>query len=169
MLRVSRLTDYATVVLSRMSLAPGRILSASELAEAVGLGVPTVSKVLKLLARDGIVQGARGLRGGYMLARPASEISVAQIVDALEDRPFGLTDCSAEHGRCDIESDCGIRANWVSISAIVRRALEDVSLADMARPAAERPVRFLPQAPTEKTRARTPRDATQLTKESSLR
>lgn len=137
MLRVTRITDYGTLVLSQMARHPERVHSASDLAHALGLGLPTVSKVLKGLARHELVASVRGLHGGYSLARPPEQISVAQIVDALEERPFGLTECSATTGLCDIEDACRIRSNWRSISGIVRRALEDVSLADMVGPPQE--------------------------------
>lgn len=131
MLRVSRLTDYGTLVMSQMARYPERVYSASDLAATLGLGMPTVSKILKNLARHGLVSSVRGLRGGYLLERAPQDITIAHIVDALEGRPFGLTDCSATTGLCDIEEACRIRSNWRSISGIVRRALEDVSLADM--------------------------------------
>jgi FeS assembly SUF system regulator len=134
MLRVSRLTDYGTLVMSHMARLPERVHSANDLAAALGLGTPTVSKILKSLARHRLVTGVRGTRGGYSLERAPELITLADIVDALEDRPFGLTECSATAGVCDIEEACRIRANWRSISGIVRRALEDVSLADMVGP-----------------------------------
>ena len=135
MLRVSRLTDYGTLVMSQMARRPSAVHSASDLAAALGLGTPTVSKILKSLARHELVAGVRGLRGGYSLTRAPEHITLAEVVDALEERPFGLTECSATAGLCDIEEACRIRANWRSISGIVRRALEDVTLADMVGPA----------------------------------
>ena len=137
MLRVSRLTDYGTLIMSQMARFPTRVHSARDLASALGLGVPTVSKVLKGLMRRELVASVRGARGGYSLTREPERISIADIVDALEEHPFGLTECSATAGLCDIEDGCRVRANWRSISDIVRRALEGVSLADMAGPPQE--------------------------------
>ncbi|ATE58663.1 SUF system Fe-S cluster assembly regulator [Thauera sinica] len=134
MLRISKLTDYGTLVLTHMANFPDRLFSANDLAATLGLGAPTVSKVLKSLGRHDLVRSVRGLRGGYALSRPAEQISVADIVDALEEQPFGLTECSAGAGLCDFENGCQIRANWQRINGVVRRALEDVSLADMAGP-----------------------------------
>lgn len=134
MLRISKLTDYGTLVLTHMANFPERLFSATDLAATLGLGAPTVSKVLKSLGRHDLVRSVRGLHGGYALSRPAMQISVAQIVDALEEQPFGLTECSASSGLCDFESGCHIRANWLRINGVVRRALEDVSLADMVAP-----------------------------------
>lgn len=131
MLRISKITDYGTLVLTRIAAQPDRHLSANELADSLGLGLPTVSKVLKALARHGLVTSVRGAHGGYNLARPAGAITMAQIIDALEEQPFGLTECSASTGVCERETGCGIRVNWLHINNVVRRALEAVSLADM--------------------------------------
>jgi FeS assembly SUF system regulator len=135
MLRVSRLTDYGTLVMSQMAGAPGQVFSANDLAGRLGLGVATVSKILKSLARHELVASVRGQRGGYSLSRPPARITLADIVDALEEQPFGLTECSAHAGLCGIEGGCRVQANWQRVSAVVRRALESVSLADMLEPA----------------------------------
>lgn len=137
MLRISKLTDYGTLILVQMAALPLRVHRAGELADTLGLGPPTVSKVLKLLARHMLVSSLRGAHGGYVLARRPDEISVADIVDALEEQAFGLTECSAASGMCGREAQCGIRERWQHINAVVRRALEDVSLADMAGPSAQ--------------------------------
>jgi len=142
MLRVSKLIDYGTLMLAHMAQQPDRLFSASELAATLGLGQPVASKILKLLGQHDLVKSSRGVRGGYALARPAEQINVAQIIDALEEQPFGLTECTAQPGTCSIESDCNMRMNWQRINGIVRRTLEDVSVADMMRPAPERSIEF---------------------------
>lgn len=134
MLRISKIVDYGTLVLTHMAACPDRLFSVADLAATLGLGQPTVSKVLKALARSELVKSSRGSHGGYALNRPAEQISVADLVDALEDQPFGLTECSATPGVCSFEAGCQIRMNWQRINAIVRRTLEDISLADMLRP-----------------------------------
>ncbi|MCD6674094.1 MAG: SUF system Fe-S cluster assembly regulator [Burkholderiaceae bacterium] len=131
MLRINRLTDYGTLALTYLASHPDRLHSASDVAAELGLGVPTVSKVLKALGRHDLVRSIRGLRGGYSLSRSPESISVADIVDALEDQPFGLTECSASAGLCGFERSCRIRSNWQRINRIVRRTLESVTLADM--------------------------------------
>lgn len=130
MLRVTRLTDYATVVLTVLAARPDDVLSASELAERSGLEVPTVSKLLKPLAQAGLVEGFRGARGGYRLARPASAISLVEIVEAMEG-PLAMTECSLDHGECGISDQCGVRGNWRRINDVVHAALREVSLAQM--------------------------------------
>ncbi|QDF98107.1 SUF system Fe-S cluster assembly regulator [Azoarcus sp. DD4] len=134
MLRISKLTDYGTLVMAQMASAPDHVFSAAGLADTLGLAPPTVSKVLKSLARHALVKSVRGARGGYALARPPADIALASIIDALEEQPFGLTECSAVAGLCGIEADCRVRANWLRINAVVRHALEDVRLTSMAPP-----------------------------------
>ena len=131
MLRISRLTDYATVVLAALAGAPGRVQTAAALAEQTRIANPTVSKLLKQLQRAGLVTSTRGLHGGYQLSRPAAQISAAAILDALEG-PVALTDCAAGHGNCEIEQSCRVSRVWQRLNLAMRRALYDVSLAQLA-------------------------------------
>jgi FeS assembly SUF system regulator len=133
MLRVTKLTDYATVVLTVLAARPGEVLSAPELAEQAGLELPTVAKILKPLAQAGLVAAFRGANGGYRLARPADAISLFDVVEALEG-PLGMTECSIHAGMCGIELSCGVRANWRRINDVVADALRAVSLAQMLGP-----------------------------------
>ena len=141
MLRVSKIIDYGTLVLTHMASDPGRVFSAADLAATLGLGQPIVSKVLKSLAQREIVKSTRGARGGYALSRAAEDISIADIIDALDEQPFGLTECTSTPGSCSVEADCSIRSNWQRINAIVRNTLEQVSIADMVNPIA--PIEFI--------------------------
>src|SRR3546814_4957223 len=106
MLRVSKIIDYGTLVLTHMARCPQRLFSAADLAATLGLGQPVVSKVLKELSHHDLVKSSRGAKGGYVLSRAPEQISIAQIIDALEEQPFGLTECSATPGACSIEADC---------------------------------------------------------------
>jgi FeS assembly SUF system regulator len=138
MLRVTKLTDYASLVLTILASAPARVHNAAELAERAHLEVPTVSKLLKSLAQAGLVESFRGSTGGYRLARPASAISLIQIVEAIEG-PLGMTECSLHDGDCGIQEHCGVRANWRRINDVVADALRNVTLAQMLAPAARMP------------------------------
>ena len=133
MLRVSKLADYGTIVMASMARDPDRIHSAAEVAMRVGLQAPTVSKVLKTLARKGLIVSLRGAKGGYRLLRSPATISVAQIIGAM-DGPFGMTECSAMPGLCMQESACTVRGNWQSINQIVLDALSKVTLEQMMKP-----------------------------------
>jgi FeS assembly SUF system regulator len=138
MLRVTRLTDYASLVLTVLASAPDRVHSAAELAERAHLETPTVSKLLKSLAQAGLVDSFRGSAGGYRLARPAETISLIAIVEAIEG-PLGMTECSLHDGDCGIQEHCGVRANWRRINDVVADALREVTLAQMLAPAARMP------------------------------
>jgi FeS assembly SUF system regulator len=131
MLRISRLTDYATLLLATLAGEPQRVQTAASLAGQTRIAAPTVSKLLKQLHRAGLVTSTRGLHGGYQLARPAAQISAAAILDALEG-PVALTDCSVGHGQCEIEATCRVGRVWQRLNLAIRRALYDVSLAQLA-------------------------------------
>jgi FeS assembly SUF system regulator len=132
MIRLNKLTDYAVVVLAQLSQDEKRTVTAPQLAQSSGVPVPTVAKLLKALARAGIIASRRGAAGGYAMARDAHAISVADIIRALEG-PIALTACvDGESGGCDVETLCPMRGNWDKVNQAIRRALEDVSLADMA-------------------------------------
>jgi FeS assembly SUF system regulator len=131
MLRISRLTDYATVILAALAEQPDRVQTATALAEQTRIAAPTVSKLLKQLQRAGFITSTRGLHGGYQLARPASQISAAAILDALEG-PVALTDCAAGQGNCEIEETCRVGRVWQRLNLAIRRSLYEVSLAQLA-------------------------------------
>lgn len=135
MLRLNRITDYAIVVLAQMAREPDRLVTAPVLAQDSGVPLPTVAKVLKDLAREGVLASERGAHGGYRLARAPGDISVLQIVRALEG-PVSLTACvDGTEGNCDVELLCPMRGNWDRVNHAIRAALESVSLAEMAVPA----------------------------------
>jgi FeS assembly SUF system regulator len=155
MVRISRLTDYATVILAALAGDPTRVQNATTLAEQTRIAAPTVSKLLKQLQRAGLVTSTRGQHGGYQLSRPARDISAAAILDALEG-PVALTDCAAGQGQCEIEEMCRVGRVWQRLNAAIRRSLSEVSLAQLAGldaaqihpPALEREIKFpLARAP----------------------
>ncbi len=132
MLKISKLTDYGTVILAELAATGDRVASASELAAKTGIGAPTVSKILKALSRAELVCSTRGASGGYRLARAPGDISAADIIDALEG-PVSITDCSSDHRNCDFESTCNVGSAWQRINIAIRRALDDVSLEDLLK------------------------------------
>lgn len=133
MLRISKMTDYAIMVMVELNASRGEVLNAHVLAERSHLELPTVSKVLKLLVKTGLVDSYRGAAGGYSLERDANDISVAEVVAAIEG-PIAMTECSVEEGLCSQEANCGLRGNWQRISFAIAEAMENVSLAEMAQP-----------------------------------
>ena len=132
MFRLSRMTDYAVVVLSQMARSDNVVFAAPDLADATGLPLPSVSKVLRLLALGQLIASRRGAAGGYVLARPPEQINVAQIIAALEG-PVSLTACvDGAEGSCKVETLCPLRGHWDVLNRAVRGALEQVSLAELA-------------------------------------
>jgi len=127
MLRISKLTDYATVLLAHLAEEGAGQRTAVELADSTGIGLPTVSKVLKELQRAGLVVSTRGARGGYALARAAEEISAADILGAVEG-PLGLTECATHPGQCGLEPSCRVGRSWQRVNVAIERALTDVKL-----------------------------------------
>ncbi len=137
MLRISKLTDYAILIMVELT-RDGEMLSAHALAERIHVEGPTASKVLKLLAGSGLLESYRGATGGYRVGRSAAEISVAEVIAAIEG-PIAMTECSVEEGLCSQEDNCDLRGNWQRISLAVAQALRDVSLAEMSAPVSRKP------------------------------
>lgn len=133
MLKLGKLADYGTMIVTVLAGEPERLYSTQELAARTHVSQPTVSKLLKLLTRDGLVESLRGAKGGYKLARSPDHITVADVIAAI-DGPIGLTECSVHKGDCAVESTCGVRSNWRLINTAVHQALKSVSLAEMAKP-----------------------------------
>jgi FeS assembly SUF system regulator len=135
MIRITRLTDYGIVLMSQLAVAPERLFNAPELAAESRLPLPMVSKILKQLARAGLLDSHRGVHGGYTLGRPAEDISVVEIITAL-DGPIAMTECIEDApGVCEVEVSCPVRSNWNRINRAIREALEGVTLAEMSQPA----------------------------------
>ncbi len=156
MLRLSKLTDYAVVVLVRLSdnerasgCCGGLVQTSPGIAAATGVPEPTVAKVLKALAGASLVVSQRGARGGYRLARPLADISVADVISAV-DGPIALTACvDGGAGGCDVQSMCAVRGRWDLVNEAIRTALVGITLADMrvaSIPPAFRQTEFLPRA-----------------------
>lgn len=144
MIRLTKQTDYGIVLLCAMAAEEERRWSASELSQRTHLPLPMVSKILKTLARQGLLESQRGVKGGYELAQPASQISVAQMIAAVEG-PIAITECNEESSdECSYEALCLTRRHWQTINRAVKEALERITLADMASPELRMP--SLPRA-----------------------
>ena len=131
MLRIGKLTDYATVLLATLAQEPERHRAAAELAEKTRLGRATVSKVLKELQRSGMVISSLGAQGGYRLARRPELITAAQILDVFEG-PIAITECSTATSHCGIEKLCRVGGAWQRVNLAIRRSLEDLTLSQLA-------------------------------------
>jgi FeS assembly SUF system regulator len=132
MLRIGKLTDYATVILAILATDQARVFTAGALSERTHIAAPTVAKLLKQMHRAGLVISTRGTHGGYRLARDPDSISAASILDALEG-PIALTECSAGSGhQCGIEHTCSVGRTWQRLSLAIRRSLSEITLAQLA-------------------------------------
>ncbi len=134
MLRVTKLADYGIIVLTYFAIHRGRTHNARDIALEARLPLPVVSKVLKLLTRAGLLSSQRGTKGGYALARLSKDITVAQIIRALEG-PIAVTECTdAIKGDCNLEVRCPVRTNWHLINSAIHEALERITLEEMTQP-----------------------------------
>jgi FeS assembly SUF system regulator len=138
MIRITKMSDYGILLLSRFADPQGpaaRVQTVRDLAEGTRVPEPTVGKLLKALTRSGLLISTRGVKGGYRLARRPQEITVAQIIGAI-DGPIAITDCSTDDAlhRCDLEGRCPVQTNWQKINVAIKDSLEKITLADMAGP-----------------------------------
>ncbi len=134
MIRLTKQADYGIVLMTYLARFSDRHFAAPDLATETRLPLPTVSKILKLLGREGLLESHRGAKGGYSLIRTPDRISVAEMISAL-DGPIAFTECIEDApGNCSQESICQLRGNWQLINQAVRLALESISLAELTHP-----------------------------------
>jgi FeS assembly SUF system regulator len=130
-IRLGRLTDYGIVLMAHLADAGEGPHAARDLAAETELPLPAVSKLLKTLAREGLLVSSRGAKGGYRLGRAAEEITVPEMIEALEG-PIALTHCALHEGACIQEARCDVRTPWQRINRAVHDALSRITLADLA-------------------------------------
>jgi FeS assembly SUF system regulator len=133
MLRLSRLTDYAIVVLAALARDERRATSARVLMEETGVPWPTVVKVLKALGDGGLLHSSRGRHGGYRLVRPPEAIGLTDVIEAVEG-DIGLTECSRQEGECNLHPVCRVADHWGPVNQAVRASLAGITLAELAAP-----------------------------------
>jgi len=134
-MRLSHLADYAVVLMTAAARRPaGARLSATELAQDTGVPLPTAQKLMGQLAACSLLSSARGASGGFALARPAKEISLADIVEAVEG-PIAMTVCSEGRNDCALDAHCRVKPHMGLIGSAVRGALGAVSLQQLSTPA----------------------------------
>src|SRR6476646_2811289 len=134
-MRLSHLADYAVVLMTAAARRPaGARLSATELARETGVPLPTAQKLMGQLAACGLLSSARGVSGGFALSRPATEISLADIVEAGEG-PIAMTVCSEGRNDCALDAHCRVKPHMGLVGNAVRGALGAVSLTSLCGPA----------------------------------
>lgn len=130
MLRLSKITDYGVLILRTMATREGQLISARELADAIQVSLPMVSKILKILVAQHLVDSVRGSNGGYQLNRAPDDISMAQIICALE-REMALTECSSHNSTCAMHEQCALKPNWQIVNEVIFTVLSSLTLVDM--------------------------------------
>ena len=133
MLKISKLADYATVLLAHLARTPSALHTTQQISERTAIPAPTVSKLVKLLTREGILISQRGIKGGYSFAKPPESISMAEVIQTVEGG-IALTECSHEDSLCAFEGHCHIQHKWQALHRAFHDVLDGVSVADMASP-----------------------------------
>lgn len=141
MLKISRMSDYAIVLLTALARQESPKSNARALAEQTGLSQPTVGKLLKTLTACGLLSSQQGRHGGYRLARPAADISIADIIEAI-DGPIAMTECYSTDHDCEREANCSVRPHWNTINHGVRALLTGTTLATLSEPIHQVPIWF---------------------------
>ena len=130
MIRISKLADYAVVILAEMARQPA-VVSTTAIAASTYLPETTVAKIMKSLTKANILSATRGATGGYQLLRAADEISICDIIEAV-DGPIGIVDCTEEsRAQCQISNTCKLQSRWAPVNERVRAAISQTTLADM--------------------------------------
>jgi Rrf2 family protein len=132
MLRLSKKADYALMAVKHLAQRGDRgSSSAREIAEQYDIPIELMAKVLQRLVRIGLLASTQGTRGGYALGRPATAITVADVIEAI-DGPFTVTACSTEKHDCEQYNKCSIRDPLWSIRERIVQALGTVTIAEIA-------------------------------------
>ena len=131
MIRVTKLTDYGIALMTRLAMGDGNDLAtAPSLSELLGLPLPTVRKILKILTTENLLESTRGVSGGYCLARSPEDITLMDMVAAFEG-PISMTECAADEPcNCKV-TNCGLRENWSLVNQLLQNTLESYNLAQM--------------------------------------
>ena len=135
MIKVSRMADYAILLVCKMSNDENKVYSSQELSIITSLKITTISKILTKLTKANVTDSIRGVSGGYKLTMQAEDISVGNIIDIIDGK-VALTICveEGENHNCDLVSLCPSQSNWQIINNTIREALNSVSIAEMANP-----------------------------------
>lgn len=133
MLKIGKMTDYAILLLAAMAKAPDAVISAASLADQVRLSAPTVSKILKILGDANLVTSLRGADGGYLLNKSAADISVSDVIAAMEG-DLAITECCDSINHCTIGTLCAMQDNWIKINGLIKELLSKLSIIDMTGP-----------------------------------
>ena len=133
MLRITKMTDYAVLILANLALYDNKMLTAKEIASETHISLPTTQKILKKLNRKNLVISKQGASGGYSLDPETKKLSVATLLEKL-DGDLSITQCSSNDDQCEVEDFCNIGNAWQMINQRVQWALNDITLGDLIHP-----------------------------------
>tara|TARA_B100001079_G_C16175201_1_gene410317 strand:+ start:107 stop:559 length:453 start_codon:yes stop_codon:yes gene_type:complete len=132
-MRINKLTDYSIILMANMVInSEKNIHTAKGLSEETEIPLPTVTRIMKLLSNKELLESQRGPQGGYSLIRTSQEISVADVIEAMEG-PISLTECSSDNCHCIYEDNCDVGKPWQKINRAIRKVLKNISLDDMVK------------------------------------
>lgn len=130
MFRISKLTDYALILLTYISKNPKELYQASKLSTQTSIGKATVSKLLKRLTKHKLLHSIRGVKGGYTLIKSPQQITLLDIIQII-DGPIALTECSLNEKSCDISQNCNLKKPWLKINTIISKTFQNYKLCDL--------------------------------------
>ena len=131
-MKINKLTDYSIVILANLVAKDENAMhTAKELSEFSGIPLPTVTRILKILSNKRILDSQRGAQGGYELTKNSTDISVAEVIEAMEG-PIALTECASDDCECAFEPSCVVGKPWQKINKAVNDVLRNISLSDMS-------------------------------------
>ena len=133
MLRITKMTDYAVLILANLALQENKLLTAKEIASETHISLPTTQKILKNLNRKNLFISKQGASGGYSLDPETKKLSVATLLEKL-DGDLSITQCSSNDDQCEVEDFCNIGNAWQMINQRVQWALNDITLGDLIHP-----------------------------------
>ena len=141
MIKIGKLADYALLITDYLATTKNERCTNVELSQATHVPIATVRKLLKKLVDANLVTSYRGVKGGYKLSIAPENISVAQVIIAVEG-PITITDCAIDKDNCNLSNKCNLKENWGNINNFFINTLASISLADMSRAISKKPVKF---------------------------
>ena len=131
MLRLTKKADYGLIALKHLAELPaGHAQSAKDIAEAYHIPTPLLAKVLQTLARSGVVVSHAGIRGGYSLGRPASQITAFEVIRSIEG-PLFIASCTTSHGDCDLLNSCTVKEPLRKLNDTLQSLLQNMRISDL--------------------------------------
>ena len=132
MLKITRLADYAVLIICSFDSCKGKVVSAQELTNKTGLQKTTVDKVLSILVRNKLLKTHRGVKGGYKPFKKLEDISIKELIEAVEG-PVSLTDCIDNNARnCNLFDACITKHTWSVVNSAIRDTLESIKVKDIS-------------------------------------